>query len=275
MKDYYLRIEGVNLDNFVFDTNDLSTIRGGGLLLLNLPQRVEGILPKETIKLKPITQGASWGLFRFQAVDDKTHTDIVNDIHKVLESDPQYRHATIVVDAIPAGKIDEYPLKKKSLEALNRWRQMSSPSVISPAASNSPNQPLSEPIDAPRGKVCQFDHVRPAVGKIEKGDDRFDASLSVRIRREYGMKNKGLEWHQKKTKIKDLPKFVNDFDKVTSPSDGQDYGNLNGKMAVIYLDGNKFGERQRNYCTSPEKQEAFDQAIRERYQDGALKTLLA
>lgn len=27
---FYLRMEGVNLANFVYDTQDLSTIRGGG-----------------------------------------------------------------------------------------------------------------------------------------------------------------------------------------------------------------------------------------------------
>ena len=28
MKTYYLRVEGVNLANFVYDTNDLNTVRG-------------------------------------------------------------------------------------------------------------------------------------------------------------------------------------------------------------------------------------------------------
>jgi len=34
MSKYYLRMEGVNLNNFVYETQDLSTIRGSGLLLL-------------------------------------------------------------------------------------------------------------------------------------------------------------------------------------------------------------------------------------------------
>lgn len=33
--EYYLSVEAVNLDNFISDTADLSTIRGGGLLLLH------------------------------------------------------------------------------------------------------------------------------------------------------------------------------------------------------------------------------------------------
>ena len=41
MNSFLLRMEGVNLSNFVFDTQDLSTIRGGGLLLLDAALRVE------------------------------------------------------------------------------------------------------------------------------------------------------------------------------------------------------------------------------------------
>jgi hypothetical protein len=33
MRAYLLRVEGVNMDSFVFDTQDLRTIRGGSLLL--------------------------------------------------------------------------------------------------------------------------------------------------------------------------------------------------------------------------------------------------
>jgi hypothetical protein len=35
MTEYYLRLEGVNLANFVYDTQDLSTVRGGSLILLD------------------------------------------------------------------------------------------------------------------------------------------------------------------------------------------------------------------------------------------------
>ena len=43
---YYLRVEGVNLGNFIMDTNDLSTIRGGGLLLLDSVNLVEESIRK-------------------------------------------------------------------------------------------------------------------------------------------------------------------------------------------------------------------------------------
>lgn len=44
---YYLRVEGVNLGNFVNDTNDLATIRGGSLLLLEAMELVEETIVQE------------------------------------------------------------------------------------------------------------------------------------------------------------------------------------------------------------------------------------
>jgi hypothetical protein len=41
MSTYHLRLEAVNLDAFVYDTNLLSAVRGGGLLLLRATRDVQ------------------------------------------------------------------------------------------------------------------------------------------------------------------------------------------------------------------------------------------
>ena len=48
--EYYLRVEGVNLGNFVYDTSDLATIRGGSLLLLDAVDLVEEEIQKQLKK---------------------------------------------------------------------------------------------------------------------------------------------------------------------------------------------------------------------------------
>ena len=58
MSEYYLRVEGVNLDNSVYDTNDISTIRGGGFQLLTAVENLAGLG-----FLEKISTGASKGLF--------------------------------------------------------------------------------------------------------------------------------------------------------------------------------------------------------------------
>ncbi|MDU9049449.1 MAG: hypothetical protein Q3M30_11390 [Candidatus Electrothrix sp. Rat3] len=52
---YYLRVEGVNLSNFVMDTNDLSTVRGGSLMLLRAMDRVEEAVRSAMRSLDPVT----------------------------------------------------------------------------------------------------------------------------------------------------------------------------------------------------------------------------
>ncbi|MCI5126417.1 MAG: hypothetical protein D3925_18550, partial [Candidatus Electrothrix sp. AR5] len=55
---YYLRVEGVNLSNFVMDTNDLSTVRGGSLMLLRAMDQVEEVIQKALIKsFAPVSTG--------------------------------------------------------------------------------------------------------------------------------------------------------------------------------------------------------------------------
>ena len=65
---YYLRVEGVNLAHFVYDTQDLSTVRGGSLLLLLAVDEV--CQQVQTARLVPISTGASIGLFQYDAADE-------------------------------------------------------------------------------------------------------------------------------------------------------------------------------------------------------------
>ena len=53
---YYLRVESVNLSYFIDDTNDLSTTRGGGLLLLEAMEMVEGVIEELSPKKVKISE---------------------------------------------------------------------------------------------------------------------------------------------------------------------------------------------------------------------------
>jgi len=254
MNNYYLRVEGVNLSLFIYDTNDLNTIRGGGLLLLDAVNRVSDQLND----LKPITQGASWGLFAFQASNDHQAAKVAREVRTLLAED-EYQHATFVVDVLPTGNPEVYTTVRDRLHTLNRWRQMQSPSMALPQQS-SPSS--GDP-------VCELDQVRPSTGepvKVQDTDRRVSAA--VRDRRCYGQKQK-QKFYEKITGI--TAEYVREFDELTS---NPDKGNLNHKMAVIYLDGNDFGKTARDYCTSAKKQKQFDDTLRKKYQNGALTTLL-
>lgn len=246
---YYLRFEAVNLGNFIYDTNDLSTIRGGGLLLLDATKKVEIIIKKLDNNSKTITKGASWALFELET--DKTIEDIKQDILSKLNADNVFCHATFVVDMIE--KTSDYKKDRNSLHSLNRWQQMQAPSLSIPKAANA---------------VCAFDKVRPAsVKTYSKDSEVIMLSASVNERKNYGRDQKHGEFYKDKTEL-DL-KFTSDLEELSKDSS---QGILNDKIAVIYLDGNKFGKIA-GACKKAKEQTKFDTRLREG-QDAILKTLL-
>jgi len=244
---YYLRVEAVNLDNFIFDTMDISTIRGGGLLLLDAINKIEMCF----YQLKAISTGASAGLFNFEVANPEEAKTLQKKVVDFLNDDPKFKHATFVIDTLPAGKT--FTEDKEKLLALNRWQQMHSPTVVVPDN----NQQHTE------YPLCAIDHVRPSAThrKVKKGDDKLIVSESVYQRRNYGRKQK-QNFYEQQTGLKKLPGFVSDLTELT---DDKKRGNLNGKMAVIYLDGNSFGKIQREICKGNDAKDAlqlFDEDIK-------------
>lgn len=272
MNTYYLRMEGVNLSNFVYDTKDLNTIRGGGLLLLEAVERVHAKLKEicDEGKIEAITTGASSGLFEFSASNEKIAKQVRKDIEKFLNSDDhQLKHATFVVDTWPSGGEAAFAEDKEMLIALNRWRQMQSPAIAVPLIAGNAKE------------SCATDLVRPA--GAEKVKDK-PASDSVYERHEYGKSNKRGEFYQNlPVHLKNYasaqtttntglfksseenaawlqrisPEFTNDLDEI---SRDKTIGNLDGKIAVIYADGNSFGKMQSRF--TKKQQARFDQLLK-------------
>ncbi len=255
---YYLRVEAVNLGNFIYDTNDLSTIRGGGLLLLDATHEVETIIKKElSNKLTTITKGASWALFELQT-DKNTAIQIRQNILERLNEEKEgnqlnpLRHATFVVDVLE--KTNSYTQDRDSLHTLNRWQQMQSPSLSIPKISD---------------EVCALDKVRPAcVQDYSKSGQAISLSPSVAARRDYGKEQKRGEFYESRTKLPGL-KFTRDLDEL---SNDPKQGILNGKIAVIYIDGNKFGQIARE-CKDAKERTSFDDKL-SKGQNAVLKALL-
>lgn len=252
---FYLRMDGVNLANFVDDTQDLSTVRGGSLLLLGA---VDEVLKVSSARLDRVTTGASSGLYQFEATDDAAGEMVRKEVEGILSTHPQLKHATVVVDIQPAG--EDFVRDREVLLARNRWRQMRQLTVAVPAWNTQGD--VTE--------ACEVDRVRPATSsRPAPGPNMEQVSASVRVRREFGREQKqrfygnqtgiGMGWH-----------FVQDFNELT---DDSARGNLRHKMAVIYLDGNSFGKLQNEQCTTAEKQREFDSTIKD-YRRGLLATLL-
>jgi hypothetical protein len=231
-------MQGVNFSNFIFDNNNLSTTRGGGMLLLNSTERVK----QQFTELREVATGASTGVFEFEAPSDEAADKTKKAVEKFLNDDPGLKHATFVVDKLLANSEGKFNKDKERLIALNRWQQMQSPSIAVPSFSSD--------------EVCSIDMVRPATCPGPEGK----ISESTYQRREYGKKKK--EIIEGLTGLTLTHNFPRDFNELTSENTAKK-SRLNNKMAVIYIDGNYFGKLQDDLCKTAKDQRAFDRLLKE------------
>jgi hypothetical protein len=264
MNRYYLRIEGVNFSSFVLDTTELKVIRGGSLMLLNSVQWLEDKAKEPgngLPALKRITAGASWGLFSFEAENGYRAGEVARKVRQVFNGDNHYKHTTMTVEVLATEK--DYPSAREKLETLTHWSQMQSPTVAVPSVGQNVHG------------VCEMDKVRPATtNKIKlKRDSRDDERPWVSVSCE-------ARWHenadQKSKFYKDRTglklEYTEDLHELAEG--GEEHGNCDKKMAVIYLDGNKFGKKAADYCKTESRQKEFDRKLRKQYQNGALTAIL-
>lgn len=241
---HILRAEAVNLSNFVYDTNKIQPMRGGGYLLLEAVQKLEGEA-FASARLEKISSGASIGLFRFNSDEpQKVSAAVLAQLNKATGC-----HATFVVDHIPEreGKFEE---DLHLLTAKNRWKQYQQPTLVLPAT-------------AGNGE-CAYDGLRPGVVETILPDDNEQKkallSDSVNFRKESGGKLRKSIYR----------KILGEDDKAITATFTEDLhelaecegkGNLNNKIAFIYLDGNKFTRVRTDHCKDAKKLAAFSKAV--------------
>lgn len=307
---YLLRIEGVNLDQVLDDTSQLSVRRGGSLLLRQAVLDLKGACPADTgsqrgneaagpsemedtdftelkalfqkTQTKPISTGASVGLFHFQCSEGEAES--VRDVVAIyLASHCLYRFLTFVADIAPLG--DGFALAREAVIAKNRFRQLQQLSLALPPRNTKP-----------ASQACGLDGVRPADGgKTRVKGKEMDVSKSVLMRLHYGQDKKQTffaaeleslkeECPTNYQRIQDLD-YATDFDDIAGKSidqgateedlasaqvgrRGQPYArsddirSLNDKLAVIYFDGNRFSAIQQS-CRSTDSLRAFDRCVQE------------
>jgi hypothetical protein len=234
MADWLLRMEGVNLNAVLSDTDNISVRRGGSLLLR---QAVLDITRKFT--LTPISTGASIGLFQTSGSADEIDS-LASNVCDYLKTG-NYRHFTFVVNSHPLD--DDFITSKEGVLAKNRWQQLQTVSLALPTGA------------APT--CCEMDHLRPADAEqgIGQGDQQRSVSASVYSRHHYGRKQRQGFYQEEVGTAYSVTDNLHDL------SQNGGYGNLDNKMAVIYLDGNGFGALQQQCCRDAATQKEFDKTI--------------
>lgn len=269
----------MNLYDFLDDTKDLSTIRGGGLALLEGPAIIETLIKASappSATSATISRGASVGLYELEltASDTKDATQqaatwrdkVVSALGQVpVAGGPEaaahhaLRHATLVVDVAPlGGGAPNVNSAIASATAANRWRQLQQGSVQWPEASS-----------AVGGAPCALDGVRPAnvMDTAPRGLERM-LSRATKDRRDYGRSTR-QDVYDHVCSFKTKGRFSNHLEELTKNDANP---RLTGKMAVIYADGNDFGSLVSSF-TTVEQRRRFDDSLR-RKQGEMLATYL-
>lgn len=237
-----IRIEAVNLSNSLDDTEDLSTRRGGGLSLLSA---IEHISDEFSADLKPISTGASTGLFE---VSESSNIS-TDEIHEKLYQSDIFGHATFVV-----SEVHNQDFKQAEIGAINanHWQQMQNLTFS------------TKGLTANTNGVCEFDELRP--GRHEKrnpDNSTIWLSDSVKSRRDYGLDAK-REFYRTlldHSRYKDI-RFTFDFESLSSkPSSHVSTTTLANKIAVFYVDGNAFGGIPKA-CQTAEKLNNWDSFVK-------------
>jgi hypothetical protein len=264
---YYLHVEALNQNDFIFDTDDLSTRRGGSLMLLNAIGEVTKSLKRkwpvttapgsteETAQVTVIQEGASVGLYRLDLGDDIDEKAVVKVAQEAL---PAFvKDATFGVACIRASGSTPEAFQKDRQEILAhiRWDQMQILSLRVPLWNTKTAIVLLNGHGMDVGP-CEMDKVRPCAQEIPKGPDPKDikkVSQAVYDKHNYGKSEKQGKkerpgFYQKEIEGTgySLPQnqpFVNDLEDLTEDPIKGIPENLNHKMAIIHIDGNGFGQQ--------------------------------
>lgn len=239
MKEYLFRVEGVNLNPTVYDTSDISTIRGGGFYLLS---RVGALGRQYGDNL--ITEGASSAVFLIATEKpDKVRWEMLQFLYGENQDigTPISEMMFLVEYLENKGAFPELMAK---LMGKVRLSQMQTPSLRL-----FPNS-LASGIDVDKQPMGfdELNRVLPAHGR-DKTKEKNLSEFTLNRRAQ----GKDLRGRIYKELLSGEMEGIRDYeftDSLEELSKDDKQGNLNGKIAYIYIDGNKFGRLQRNFTTN-------------------------
>lgn len=251
MPIYYLRIESVNLDNSVYDTHDISTIRGGSFMILEVVKNLKG-----QFGLEDAGSAASIGIYKFYATNDNAAESVRQQVLDAVKNGTR-EFATYVIAWERADASVNFDKIVQRLTAKCRWQQYQQPSLVFPAVKVD-NEDFE----------CYLDRVCPAAQSMLVGNKQQKISTSVFDRRKEGRKLRD-KIYRNLLNIKNI-EFTDDLETLATRSEG---GNLDGKIAFIHIDGNRFGRIREELCKNEDDLKRFQRLIQE-MRETALREIL-
>lgn len=263
----WVGLEGQNFASSILDTQDLSTIRGGSLLLRDLVgaagEALERHFPR---KVQPATMGGSFGVWKVDAPSAVVQTAI-----PLLHAELTARHAQHLGFGLVALVDDGqgYSRQRRRLRAALQRNRLTETRLPYPA--------LDDLAEGEIAGVCPIDLVRPIASRTGRpvAPDRIvHTSRSVFDRRQFGIDRKQRLLREetldeqlgdaaKAALARDLRPFAMQIGSISERTADRERlkSNLQDKICVISLDGNSFGDMQDKALSADdriERQSQFD-----------------
>lgn len=259
MAEWIVRVEAVNFGATIFDTNDLSTMRGGSLAALDVSNVAIDALREIDPTPRPVYAGASQCAFCISAGSEEaaTRAAVVRAFETRVRSDPGAPHAHMVhvIDIAPAAGPDD-AAALQTAEARNRTRQFrewtQAPIALSVAARDADRldrvRPATDRAYFPKDPVLVSGDPEGQTGA--RGAEQRDVSPSVKARRQFGRdarqrfygKILGDRLHPKLAGTPPDLHFAHDFQDIVASPPHEAGLSVRNKIAVVYADGNGFGD---------------------------------
>ncbi len=272
---FWLCLEGQNFSDSIFDTQDLSTIRGGSLLLRDLVTRADAWLTARLGgKVTLATKGGSVGIWRLRVAPAEM-PGLLADLRAHL-GEGAFRHLSFGLAAV-AEDGPGYSRQRNRLRAAIQRQRLSQSRIAYPAPGT-------------KNAVCEVDFVRPVAASHKIGaQKKIRVSQSVDDRRLFGMDKKqkliaeetalrdpatgkaesllsaqAQSWLTEQSGVR--RRFAMQTSSISDSASppGRLKPTLADKICVIALDGNGFGKVQDQALAESdtlEAQQTFDSAV--------------
>jgi hypothetical protein len=261
----FVLVEAQNIQQAVFDTGQLSVIRGGSYLL---SRAVEKIQSRYRDQLQSLSIGGSSGLFRVRS-DQDDPSRLSARIADWLSSHPLYQGFSFAVESCRAAELEQ---AREILHARAHFRQLRQPSVVPdqmagtseyPCALHGTRRAQSEPSGVQKKQSQPLSRsvaLRLVLGR------QLRADLAFRILRRVLDESENSEINPSDRallgSVSQALRNIRFTDDLETLAANDRYRALGNKIAVIYLDGNRFGAIQRRHAKDAPTQQRFDQTLR-------------
>lgn len=254
MGHHFLLVEGVNLYANIYDTDQLSVIRGSSFLYKDA---ITHIQDQFAACLEPVSTGASSGLFCLKAQATQTIDEVAKKVEQKLRNHENFRYLTFGVECCEAVSLQQ---AKELLWTQLRFHQLRNLTMQPDWAGSDRDQFGQASCDLAGTRIVSVGHKKTIQSKER------NLSSSAYHRWDYGREKRHSYYHDLLTA--DIREVLKDYDFAedintlcADPNyplkDGKPpefdpetpvmYPKLAGKMAVVYIDGNQFGKRQREF----------------------------